>query len=35
MEIVSSKLMGGLGNMLFQIAATYSVSLRDKKENDM
>ena len=32
MEIVSSKLMGGLGNMLFQIAATYSVSLRDKKE---
>ena len=32
MEIVSTKLMGGLGNRLFQIAAAYSVSLRDKKE---
>jgi len=32
MEIVSTKLMGGLGNMLFQIATAYSVSLRDSKE---
>jgi hypothetical protein len=32
MEIVSCKLMGGLGNMLFQIASTYSLSLRDNKK---
>ena len=31
MSIVSVKLMGGLGNCLFQIAAAYSVSLRDSK----
>jgi hypothetical protein len=32
MEIVSTKLMGGLGNMMFQIAAAYSTSLRDEKQ---
>lgn len=32
MEIVSTKLMGGLGNMMFQIATAYSLSLRDSKE---
>lgn len=32
MNIVSTKLMGGLGNMLFQIAAAYSTSLRDNKD---
>jgi hypothetical protein len=32
MDIVSTRLMGGLGNIMFQIAAAYSVSLRDKKE---
>jgi hypothetical protein len=31
MSFVSVKLMGGLGNCLFQIAAAYSVSLRDSK----
>ena len=32
MSIASTRLMGGLGNLMFQIAATYSVSLRDNKE---
>jgi len=32
MEVVSTKLMGGLGNMMFQIATSYCVSLRDNKE---
>ena len=32
MGIVSTRLMGGLGNIMFQIASTYSVSLRDNKE---
>lgn len=32
MEIVSTKLMGGLGNVLFQIATAYAVSLRDSKK---
>lgn len=32
MEIVSTRLMGGLGNMMFQIATSYSISLRDSKE---
>ena len=32
MGIVSTKLMGGLGNIMFQIAAAYSVALRDNKE---
>ena len=32
MEIVSIKLMGGLGNYLFQIATAYSISLRDGKK---
>ena len=32
MEIVSTKLMGGLGNVLFQIATAYAVSLRDGKK---
>lgn len=32
MDIVSTKLMGGLGNVMFQIAAAYSVALRDNKE---
>jgi len=31
MEIVSIKLMGGLGNYLFQIATAYSIALRDNK----
>ena len=32
MDIVSVKLMGGLGNLMFQIATTYSISKRDNKE---
>jgi hypothetical protein len=32
MDIVSTRLMGGLGNIMFQIASAYSVSLRDNKE---
>jgi hypothetical protein len=32
MEIVSCKLMGGLGNMLFQVASAYNLSLRDNKK---
>jgi hypothetical protein len=32
MDVISSRLMGGLGNMLFQIAVAYSVSLRDNKK---
>jgi hypothetical protein len=32
MDVVSTRLMGGLGNIMFQIAAAYSVSLRDNKE---
>ena len=32
MNIVSTNLIGGLGNMLFQIAAAYSVSIRDNKK---
>ena len=32
MDIASTRLMGGLGNIMFQIASTYSVSLRDNKE---
>lgn len=32
MEIVSTRLMGGLGNMMFQIAAAYSVAIRDGKK---
>ena len=32
MGIVSTRLMGGLGNMLFEIAASYSTALRDGKE---
>jgi hypothetical protein len=31
MNIVSTTLMGGLGNMMFQIASAYSISLRDSK----
>jgi hypothetical protein len=31
MKLVSTRLMGGLGNLLFQIATAYSVSLRDNK----
>lgn len=31
-KYVIIELMGGLGNMLFQIATTYSISLRDNKE---
>lgn len=31
MEIISCKLMGGLGNYLFQISTSYSISLRDNK----
>jgi hypothetical protein len=31
MDVVSTKLMGGLGNYMFQIAAAYAVSLRDNK----
>lgn len=30
-KVVSTNLMGGLGNMLFQISAAYNVSLRDNK----
>jgi hypothetical protein len=32
MDTVSTRLMGGLGNMMFQIATAYSVALRDNKE---
>ena len=32
MEVVSCRLMGGLGNIMFQIASAYSVSIRDNKE---
>jgi len=32
MYIVSTRLMGGLGNLMFQIAAAYSVAIRDKKD---
>jgi len=32
MDIVSTRLMGGLGNYMFQIAVAYDVSLRDNKE---
>jgi hypothetical protein len=32
MSIVSTRLMGGLGNYLFQISAAYSISKRDNKE---
>lgn len=32
MNIVSTKLMGGLGNYMFQISAAYSVSVRDNKK---
>lgn len=32
MNFVSTKLMGGLGNYLFQISTAYSLSLRDGKE---
>jgi hypothetical protein len=32
MELISVKLAGGLGNMLFQIAAGYVTSIRDNKE---
>lgn len=32
MNTVSTRLMGGLGNLMFQIAAAYVVSLRDNKE---
>jgi hypothetical protein len=32
MSIVSTRLMGGLGNMMFQVATAYSVALRDNKE---
>ena len=32
MNLVSNKLMGGLGNMLFQISAAFAISLRDNKE---
>jgi hypothetical protein len=31
MSIVSTNIMGGLGNMLFQISTSYSLSLRDNK----
>lgn len=31
MKIISTNLIGGLGNMLFQIAAAFSISLRDNK----
>jgi len=31
MKIISTNLIGGLGNMLFQIATAFSVSLRDDK----
>lgn len=32
MDIVSTRLMGGLGNMMFQIATVHSIALRDNKE---
>jgi hypothetical protein len=32
MNFITTKLMGGLGNYLFQIATAYSVSLRDNKQ---
>jgi len=32
MKIVSTNLIGGLGNMLFQIASAFSLSLRDNKK---
>jgi hypothetical protein len=32
MDIVSTRLMGGLGNIMFQIASAYNVALRDNKE---
>lgn len=32
MDTVSTRLMGGLGNMMFQIATAYSIALRDNKE---
>jgi len=32
MDVVSTRLMGGLGNMMFQIATAHSVSIRDNKE---
>ena len=32
METISTRLMGGLGNILFQIATAYSISIRDNKE---
>lgn len=40
MGVVSVRLMGGLGNMLFEISTAYAVSIRDNKEficntNDM
>jgi len=31
MDVVSARLMGGLGNLMFQVAAAYSVAIRDKK----
>lgn len=31
MNIISTSLMGGLGNMMFQISTAYSISLRDNK----
>jgi len=31
-QFITTKLMGGLGNYLFQIAAAYSISIRDHKE---
>ena len=32
MNTVSTRLMGGLGNMMFQISAAFAVSLRDEKD---
>jgi hypothetical protein len=32
MGIISTRLMGGLGNMMFQIATAHSVAIRDNKE---
>jgi hypothetical protein len=32
MGIISTKLMGGLGNYMFQISAAFAISLRDNKE---
>ena len=31
-QIVSCRLMGGLGNYMFQISTAYSISLRDNKD---